>query len=574
MKYRSTRGQSSGLSFEEAVLEGLSPDGGLYIPQDTLPRFALRDVLSWRSLPYHELAFKLVRPYVGADEMTDADLAALLQRSFATFSHGDVTPVVRLDKDPSLGDAAPKNNFYVLELFHGPTFAFKDVALQVLGNLFEFFLERKNAAAAGQANGHANGTSAEHTITVLGATSGDTGGAAIYGLRGKKFVKLFILHPKGRVSDVQEAQMTTVTDSNVFNVAVEGVFDDCQDVVKMCFSDPEFRARHRLGAINSINWARILAQTSYYYAAYFLLLKQLDVDVDAILASSASDEEIVAKLPKVVFSVPTGNFGDILAGYYAVRTGLPCVSKLLIATNENDILHRFLETGTYNKRVDGKSGQVEPARATLSPAMDILVSSNFERLLWYLERGDRSRSVDAPAGADGDAAAERASAAVLGHMKALNSTGGFSVSADVLERCRELFASRCVSNAETSDAIRRYYAASGGKYILDPHTAVGVVAAESYAAATKPPRDTHTVVLATAHPAKFPEAVLEAVENGVKYEDFAPAPMVQFLSMPRRCVTAWTKGGNKHEAEKVVRQVIEDELVGKDVFAQEYGQKA
>lgn len=566
MKYRSTRGQSSGLSFEEAVLAGLAPDGGLYIPQDALPRFALRDILSWHGKQYHEIAYQLVRPFVGPEEISDADLLALLKRSFASFTHDDVTPVVVLPKDSEDGAQDP---FYVLELFHGPTFAFKDVALQVLGNLFEFFLTRKNDQEASKANGTTNGAAnghaqhAEHTITVLGATSGDTGGAAIYGLRGKKYVKVFILHPKGRISDVQEAQMTTVADSNVFNIAVEGVFDDCQDVVKMCFSDPAFRDKHKLGAINSINWARILAQTSYYFASFFLVLRQANVDVKALLDSSKSDEEILAALPKIVYSVPTGNFGDILAGYYAVRMGLPCVSKLLIATNENDILHRFMETGTYAKRMK-EAGVAEPARATLSPAMDILVSSNFERLLWYLERGD---SVSGEEPAKDDSLASKASAAVQSHMKSLNTTGGFSVSPDVLERCKATFASKCVDNAETSDAIKRYHTRTKGAYILDPHTAVGVVAAERYPVES----GTKVVVLSTAHPAKFPEAVLEAVGSGVKYEDFAPKEMVEFLSMPRKCVTAWTEGGDKMVAEKRVREIIEDEANGVDVFGKEYG---
>jgi threonine synthase len=566
MKYRSTRGSSSGLSFEEAVLAGLSPDGGLYIPQDTLPRFPLLEVLSWHSLPYHAIAFKLFRPFIDTEEMPDADLAELLERSFASFSHSDVTPVVELARDKSKA-GGNKEPFFILELFHGPTFAFKDVALQVLGNLFEYFLTRKNASGAnGTANGNGLSVSteehSEHTITVLGATSGDTGGAAIYGLRNKKHVKLFILHPKGRISDVQEAQMTTVTDPNVFNVAVEGVFDDCQDVVKMLFSDPEFRARHRLGAINSINWARILAQTSYYFASLFLVLRKSSVDIPTLLSSASTDAEILAQLPSIIYSVPTGNFGDILAGYYAVRLGLPCVSKLLIATNENDILHRFMQSGSYTKAIDPSTNTVEPAKATLSPAMDILVSSNFERLLWYLERGD-SVATEPKEGS------EAASAAVLGHMKSLNTTGGFSVSTDVLERAKEVFASACVSNAETADAITRYYASSQGGYILDPHTAVGVVAAEEY-----PATDAKMVVLATAHPAKFPEAVLEAIGNGVKYEDFAPKEMVGFLKMPRKCVTAWTAGGGKMVAEKRVREIMEDEAAGVDVFAKEYGVKA
>ena len=268
MRYFSTRAvdKSQTVSFEEAVLQGLAPDGGLYVPE-TIPELPLATILSWRDMEYHEIAFQLFRQYVDTSEMADAELLDLLKKSFATFSHPDITPLKKL---PGLG---PGNlsNLWILELFHGPTFAFKDVALQVLGNLFDFFLQRQRRAA------HDHKTQG---ITIVGATSGDTGGAAIYGLRGKQGIDVFILHPKDRISPVQELQMTTVLDSNIHNVALEGTFDDCQEVVKTLFADSDFKAKYRLGAINSINWARILAQTSYYYYSYFTILKELKVPVD------------------------------------------------------------------------------------------------------------------------------------------------------------------------------------------------------------------------------------------------------------------------------------------------------
>ncbi len=307
------------------------------------------------------------------------DLQKVINKSYATFRHDETTPLVRLDEKE-----------WCLELWHGPTFAFKDVALQLLGNLFEYFLQRRNAGK----------TEAEREkLTIVGATSGDTGSAAIQGVRSKKDISIFILFPHGRVSPIQEAQMTTVLDENVHNLSVEGTFDDCQDVVKALFSDAHFNAKHRLGAVNSINWARILAQIVYYFAAYFSWKKQLG-------GNPAEKGE------EVEFVVPTGNFGDILAGYYAKRMGLP-VKRLVVATNENDILQRFWASGRYEKSdasasaaTSAETAQTEPAagssdgaqqaeggvRATLSPAMDILVSSNFERLLWYIAYESQSSS--------------------------------------------------------------------------------------------------------------------------------------------------------------------------------------
>jgi len=305
----------------------------------------------WSQLSFQDLAYEILSLYISPSEIPSSDLRKLIDRSYSTFRHPDIAPMVPL---------IPEDNLHVLELFHGPTFAFKDVALQFVGNLFEYFLERKNAQHEGTSNGE------RHTLTVVGATSGDTGSAAIYALRGKKDISVFILHPRGRVTPIQEAQMTTVLDDNVHNLAVEGTFDDCQDVVKALFSHPEMR---NLGAVNSINWARILAQIVYYFSSYFTLANRL------------------GEAPRVRYVVPSGNFGDILAGYFAKRMGLP-MEQLVIATNENDILDRFLKSGRYEKYpIPPTTNEITPeggVKKTLSPAMDILVSSNFERLLWYL----------------------------------------------------------------------------------------------------------------------------------------------------------------------------------------------
>ncbi|KXS12020.1 tryptophan synthase beta subunit-like PLP-dependent enzyme [Gonapodya prolifera JEL478] len=556
MQYRSTRGGASGVTFEHALFDGLARDGGLYIPH-RIPRLSLGDIAALQSLPFPKLALAIFRPFIDPSEIPDADLLSILERSFATFDSPTVAPLVDLP-----GSA---EGFSVLELWHGPTFAFKDVALQVVGNLFEYFLKRRNGEAKKAANGTANGHGEEHTITVLGATSGDTGSAAIYGLRGKDSIKVFILHPKGRVSPVQEAQMTTVLDDNVFNVAVEGTFDDCQEVVKACFNDQEFREKHRLAAVNSINWARILSQITYYFAAYFQHVAKRGLTLDPSAPAESA--------PKVSFSVPTGNFGDILAGYYATRMGLP-VDRLLVATNRNDILHRFLQTGDYSKRRDPATGKVLDAYATASPAMDILVSSNFERLCWYLERGD-GRGADMSAGSvaqesDPASAESRASVAVRGHMVSLSSKGSFSVTSSVLDLSRSLFDSDMVDDVETADCIHRYY--SRGGYILDPHTAVGVVAAERAATRDAAVWGTHNgIVLATAHPGKFPDAVLKSLRRGgkeVAYSDIATKEMLALEGMPRRCTEVQTDGGDKAKALNGVKKVIGDVVAGVDVFTQ------
>ncbi|KAJ3194878.1 threonine synthase [Irineochytrium annulatum] len=539
MPYRSTRQEDADqrpLTFEEAVLEGLAPDGGLYIPT-TIPHLTLDQIWDLDGLPFHELAFRVFRPFIETDDRTgipDDHLRDILKRSFATFSHPDVTPVLPLPTP------AGQPDLLVLELHHGPTFAFKDVALQVLGNLFEYFLKRKNAAA---------GASPRARINVLGATSGDTGGAAIYGLRGKRDVSVFILHPKGRISPVQEQQMTSVLDSNVHNVALDGAtFDDCQDAVKALFSEPGFKKRYSLAAVNSINWARILAQTSYYFSSWLAVQRR----------EGRSRGGSGAPPVSVRYSVPTGNFGDVLAGYYASRMGLP-VQAFVVATNENDILHRFWETGAYSKPSSGNAGAgpgTGAVKMTLSPAMDILVSSNFERLLWHLARGESSSTSAGPA----PRTAVEATASVRGWMRALAEKGVFDVGKETLALGKALFSSRRVSDEKTRDAIRRYKAAG---YVLDPHTAVGVVAAEAEVAARGDGGVVRTVVLATASPGKFPEAVLGAVNEGkkeggegwLKYEDFAPKPLIEQSGKPRRIVEVQT-GGDKKRAVEGVRAVI------------------
>ena len=440
MHYISTRGGVAPVGFAEAVMMGLGTDGGLLVPQ-RLPCVGAEQLRAWAGLPFQALALEVLTPFVG-DAIPRDDLARLVERSYAGFSHPAVTPLHRA------------GGRTYLELFHGPTAAFKDVALQLLGNLFAYLLERDGGR-----------------LNIVGATSGDTGSAAIYGVRGKPRIDIFILHPKGRVSPVQERQMTTVLDANVHNVAVQGTFDDCQHLVKALFRDLDFKQRHSLGAVNSINWARILAQTIYYFYAWGRL--------------TGGDTART-----VSFAVPTGNFGDVFAGYLARRMGLP-IDRLVIATNRNDILTRFVATGVYAK---------EQVHHTLSPAMDIQVASNFERYLYYLLDEDP--------------------AAVRGLLAELEQSGRLGVGAEHLARVQADFSAAAVSDAETLAQIRETWQASG--YILCPHTAVG-----AYASRNAP----ETVVLATAHPAKFVEAVREAIGR-----EAPPPPSLQdLMDKPARC---------------------------------------
>ncbi|CAL1709902.1 unnamed protein product [Somion occarium] len=492
MKYFSTRGGHDLLSFEETVLTGLAPDGGLYIPE-SIPQLPEGWQSLWKNYTFVDLSVEVLSMYISPKEISRQELRALVEKSYKTFRHPDITPLKKLN-----------DKTFILELFHGPTFAFKDVALQLLGNLFEFFLIRRNMRKA-------EGEKQER-LTVVGATSGDTGSAAIYGLRNKSNISIFILHPKGRVSPIQEAQMTTVTDANVHNLAVKGTFDDCQDIVKSLFADQEFNRKHRLGAVNSINWARILAQTVYYFLSYFHLRRQI---------AATSPDQSLDDLD-IQYVVPTGNFGDILAGYYAKRMGLP-IGKLVVATNSNDILARFWKSGAYEK-VDSTASNVDATQATapaegasdgkqavggvketLSPAMDILVSSNFERLLWYLADEGSETSTEDPR-----ERRRQACEIVDGWMKKVKSDGRVEVPTKVLELARRDFLAERVSDEETLETIR-YYFKSEPSYVADPHTAVGLSAAQRLAVNNPP--STLQVVLSTAHPAKFAEAVTQALQN-------------------------------------------------------------
>eukprot|EP00551_Chaetoceros_affinis_P009668 CAMPEP_0203676982 /NCGR_PEP_ID=MMETSP0090-20130426/26714_1 /ASSEMBLY_ACC=CAM_ASM_001088 /TAXON_ID=426623 /ORGANISM="Chaetoceros affinis, Strain CCMP159" /LENGTH=505 /DNA_ID=CAMNT_0050543741 /DNA_START=400 /DNA_END=1917 /DNA_ORIENTATION=+ len=410
-------------------MTGLAHDRGLFVP-DTLPTVSPSELSSWRSLSYADLAIEVISKFVDDDQVPRKNLEDIVKRSCDAFRAEDVTPVIEVG-----GHA-------VLELFHGPTFAFKDVALQMLGNFFEYFL------ATGSNGGR---------LAVLGATSGDTGSAAIYGLRGKKGIDCIILYPRGRVSEIQERQMTTVPDANIHCVAVEGTFDDCQDLVKASFADKEFRDKVKLGAVNSINWCRVLAQTTYYFWSY--------------LRVTDNHPEVKA----VNYSVPTGNFGDILAGYYSKRMGLP-VGKLIVATNENDILHRFFTKGEYHRYNIAES---------ISPSMDICVSSNFERYLYHL--------------ADDDAST------LASWMSTFESTGKITIAGDQLQRAQGDFLSARADTAMTLQTIKEYY--DDHSYMLCPHSAVGVSAIHQLKEV-----NVATVCLATAHEAKFPAACQRAVD--------------------------------------------------------------
>ncbi|KDQ32793.1 hypothetical protein PLEOSDRAFT_1098775 [Pleurotus ostreatus PC15] len=525
MRYFSTRGGGDTLSFEEAVLTGLAPNGGLYIPE-RIPQLPANWRSEWKSYTFQELSVAVLSLFISSEEISQAELKSLVKKSYSTFRHPDVTPLKQL------GSAT-----YILELFHGPTYAFKDVALQLLGNLFEFFLLRRNAQKG-------QGAKPEQ-LTVVGATSGDTGSAAIYGLRNKANISIFILHPKGRVSPIQEAQMTTVTDANVHNIAVKGTFDDCQDIVKALFADKVFNDAYRLGAVNSINWARILAQTVYYFLAYFHIHSQLTETTDF----------------EIQYVVPTGNFGDILAGYYAKQMGLP-MGKLVVATNANDILARFWKSGRYEKidstaivdasdpttpangASDGKqtSGGV---KETYSPAMDILVSSNFERLLWYLanESAEGSNEKDRR---------QHACAMVDDWMRKVKQDGRMEVPPAVLAAARRDFVAEKVTDDLTLKTIKSYFEGTPS-YIADPHTAIGLAAAQIVAPENS--ANTRQIILSTAHPAKFSEAVSRALEQSAQFNferDVLPEEFRGLSSKEKRIIDV-----ERPEVELVKRVIMQ-----------------
>ena len=424
MRYVSTRGQAPVLDFEGVTLTGLASDGGLYLPQEW-PQFSRDEIAALRGLPYSELAVRIMAPFVG-DSLTEAELRDLCQRAYGNFSHAAVTPLVQLDEQ-----------HWLLELFHGPTLAFKDVALQLLGLFFETFLDKR-----------------ERPLTIIGATSGDTGSAAIQAVAGRDNAQIFMLHPEGRVSEIQRRQMTTVSAPNVHNIAIAGSFDDAQAMVKRMFADPALTATLDIGAVNSINWARLMAQVVYYFYAGLQL--------------GAPDR-------KVSFSVPTGNFGDVFAGYVAAQMGLP-VERLIVATNKNDILARAIRDGDYS---------VGESHATISPSMDIQVSSNFERLLFEANGRD--------------------AAALAAQMDEFASSKTLPLESAQREAIAAMFSAERATPEQTLAAMRWAHESCGE--VIDPHTAVGLHAARALAADPEVP----VVTLATAHPAKFPDAVKQAI---------------------------------------------------------------
>ncbi len=422
MQFVSTRGQAPVLGFSDAVLAGLATDGGLYVPA-TWPQVGAEEIASFPGKPYADVAYAIISRFVDGDIPADK-LKSIIDDAYASFRHPSVTPLVELEP-----------GHFVLELFHGPTLAFKDVAMQFLSRVMDHILAERGLRA-----------------TIVGATSGDTGSAAIEAFRGRDTTDIFILHPKGRTSEVQRRQMTTVLDDNVHNIALEGTFDDCQDAVKAMFNHYAFRDRVRLSGVNSINWGRIVAQIVYYFTAAVSL---------------------GAPHRKVSFTVPTGNFGDIFAGYCAKMMGLP-VEKLVIATNANDILRRTMDTGRY---------EMNGVAPTISPSMDIQISSNFERLLFE--------------------SAGRDAGAVTRMMAGLKQSGGFELPEKSITAIRRDFGAGTTDEVATRMVIAQTHAKSG--YLLDPHTAVGVGVARKEMQNGVP-----MITLGTAHPAKFPAAVEEA----------------------------------------------------------------
>ena len=440
--YVSTRGQAGRRSFEDVLLAGLAEDGGLFVPE-TWPRFTAEELRACRQLDYPALAARLLAPFT-AGCFDEADLRRLAGRAYAEFDHPATAPLRHLARDA-----------WLLELFHGPTLAFKDFAMQLLAAMFDEVLGRRGAR-----------------VTIVGATSGDTGAAAVHAFAGKAQVEIAMLHPEGRVSPVQRRQMTTVHAPNLLNIALRGTFDDCQDLVKAMFADADFRRSQRITAVNSINWARVVAQAVYY--------------VWAALRLGAPDRP-------VAFTVPTGNFGNVFAGRVAAAMGLP-VARLVVATNENDILARFFASGRYER------GTVVP---TTSPSMDIQVASNFERLLLELEGGDAGRT--------------------RGRMQGFAQSGGFALG----RRLPELFVGGSADQAEVARTIAATLRATGE--LIDPHTAVGL----AVAARNEPEAGIPMVTLATAHPAKFPDAVVAA--TGV--EPRLPERYADLMRRPERSLT-------------------------------------
>ena len=421
MKYISTRNSSKTFEFKDVFIKGLADDGGLFIPK-SLIKFSKSDIDEFKDLNYQELAKKIIYPFIG-NFMNENDLSKIIDKSYSVFRKKNVVDLVKV------GDRS------VLELFHGPTLAFKDVAMQLLGNFYEYYLNNEN-----------------EKLNIVVATSGDTGAAAIDAIKGKKNVNIFVLHPHNRVSPVQRKLMTTGKEQNVFNIAINGNFDDCQNLVKSMFADKNFSQDIKMSGVNSINWARIIVQSVYYFYSYFLVEDN--------------------KQP-INFSVPTGNFGDVYAGYLAKKMGLP-INKLIVATNQNDILHRAISKGSY---------EVEKVHETISPSMDIQIASNFERLLYDLNDGDDIQTAEV--------------------MKNIKENGKYIIDQKKLNIINNNFLSSRMSEEEVLKTINTVYE----KYsiVLDPHSAIG------YGAFDKINLNGNNIVLATAHPCKFPDAIKKAI---------------------------------------------------------------
>ena len=429
MNYVSTRNSSKSFKFKEVFIKGLADDGGLFIPV-SLHKYNDEDLDRFKNLEYNDLAKKIIYPFIG-DFMSEKDLSKIIDKSYSVFRKKNVDDLVKI------GDR------FVLELFHGPTLAFKDIAMQLLGNFYEHYLSSEN-----------------EKINIVVATSGDTGAAAIDALKGKTNVNIFVLHPNNRVSQVQRKLMTTGKEKNVFNIAINGNFDDCQNLVKAMFADKTFSKEIKMSGVNSINWARIIAQCVYYFYSYFLI----------------EDNN-----QPVNFSVPTGNFGDVYAGYLAKKIGLP-INKLIVATNENDILHRAISKGLYD---------VEKVSETISPSMDIQLASNFERLIYDLNNYNDSKTVDV--------------------MKDIKEKGKYTINKESLDKININFLSSRMSEDEVLKTIKTVY--KKFNIVLDPHTAIG------YGAFDKIKLRGNNIVLGTAHPCKFPDAIIKSINTKVELPD-------------------------------------------------------
>jgi len=421
MNYVSTRNSSNSFKFKDVFIKGLADDGGLFIPK-SLPKYEQKDLIEFKNLEYTEIAKKIIYPFIG-NFMSGNDLDKIINKSYSVFRKKNVVDLIKV------GDRS------ILELFHGPTLAFKDVAMQLLGGFYEYYLNNEN-----------------EKINIVVATSGDTGAAAIDAIKGKENINIFVLHPYNRVSEVQRKLMTTGKEKNVFNIAIKGNFDDCQNLVKLMFADKSFSNEIKMSGVNSINWARIIAQSVYYFYCYCL---------------------IENNNKPINFSVPTGNFGDVYAGYLAKKIGLP-VNKFIVATNKNDILHRAISKGTYN---------VEKVAETISPSMDIQLASNFERLIYDLYDYSDEKTIKA--------------------MKDIKENGKYSISKENLKKINTNFLSSSINENEILNIIKNVY--TEFNMILDPHTAIG------YGAFDKVNLEGNNIVLATAHPCKFPDAIDKAI---------------------------------------------------------------